>query len=121
MIEAMTGLRGRCETQSPLSYFSSPVSLLMTPLFPRSGPGESGFAMSAVILRRYDFPARIPGHLFVSLPGSTPPSSVRVSQLALAFPRSLDPKPIWQHFRHSTASKRASVARRRRGRVPKRG
>ena len=59
-------------------------SLLMTPLFPRSGPGESGSPMSAVILRCYDFPARIPGRLFVSLPGSTLPSSVRVSQLALA-------------------------------------
>ena len=58
----------------------------MTPLFPRSGPGESGSPMSAVILRCYDFPARIPGHLFVSLPGSTLPSSVRVSQLALALP-----------------------------------
>ena len=50
----------------------------MTPLFPRSGPGESGSPMSQVILRCYDFPARIPGHLFVSLPGSTLPSSVRV-------------------------------------------
>jgi len=59
-------------------------SLLMTPLFPRSGPGESSSPMSAVILRCYDFPARIPGRLFVSLPGSTLPSSVRVSQLALA-------------------------------------
>src|SRR5271163_3500982 len=58
----------------------------MTPLFPRSGPGESGSPMSAVILRCYDFPARIPGRLFVSLPGSTLPSSVRVSQLALALP-----------------------------------
>ena len=48
-------------------------SLLMTPLFPRSGPGESSSPMSAVILRCYDFPARIPGHLFVSLPGSTLP------------------------------------------------
>src|SRR3984893_4635983 len=68
---------------------SSPVflvsgSLLMTPLFPRSGPGESGSPTSQVILRCYDFPARIPGHLFVSLPGSTLPSSFRVSQLALA-------------------------------------
>jgi hypothetical protein len=53
-------------------------------LFPRSGPGESGSPMSAIILRCYDFPARIPGHLFVSLPGSTLPSSVRVSRLALA-------------------------------------
>jgi hypothetical protein len=40
--------------------------------------------MSQVVLRCYDFPARIPGHLFVSLPGPTLPSSVRVSQLALA-------------------------------------
>jgi hypothetical protein len=59
-------------------------SLLITSLFPRSGPGESGSPMSQVALRCYDFPARIPGHLFVSLPGSTLPSSVRVSQLALA-------------------------------------
>jgi len=58
----------------------------MAPLFPRSGPGESGSPMSAVILRCYDFPARIPGHLFVSLPEPTLPSSVRVSQLALALP-----------------------------------
>ena len=58
----------------------------MTPLFPRSGPGESSSPTSQVILRCYDFPARIPGHLFVSLPGSTLPSSVRVSQLALALP-----------------------------------
>ena len=58
----------------------------MAPLFPRSGPGESGSPMSQVVLRCYDFPARLPGHLFVSLPGSTLPSSVRVSQLALALP-----------------------------------
>jgi hypothetical protein len=58
-------------------------SLLMAPLFPRSGPGESSSPMSAVILRCYDFPARIPGHLFVSLPEPTLSSSVRVSQLAL--------------------------------------
>ena len=56
----------------------------MTSLFPRSGPGESGSPTSQVILRCYDFPARIPGRLFVSLPGSTLPSSFRVSQLALA-------------------------------------
>ena len=61
-------------------------SLLMAPLFPQSGPGESGSPMSAVILRCYDFPARIPGHLFVSLPEPTLPSSVRVSQLARALP-----------------------------------
>ena len=58
-------------------------SLLMTPLFPRSGPGESGSPMSAVILRCYDFPPRLSGYLFASLPGSTRSSSVRVSQLAL--------------------------------------
>src|SRR6266446_6276079 len=61
-------------------------SLLMAPLFPRSGPGESGSPMSQVVLRRYDFPSRIPGHLFASLPGPTLPSSVRVSQLARALP-----------------------------------
>src|SRR3984893_14278215 len=58
----------------------------MAPLFPRSGPGESGSPTSAVILRCYDFPTRIPGHLFVSLPGSTLSFSVRVSQLPLALP-----------------------------------
>ena len=51
-----------------------PPKPVMTPLFPRSGPGESGSPMSRVILRCYDFPARIPGHLLVSLPGSTLPS-----------------------------------------------
>src|SRR6202140_5255346 len=61
-------------------------SLRMAPLFPRSGPGESGSPMSQVVLRCYDFPSRLAGHLFVSLPGSTLPSSVRVSQLALALP-----------------------------------
>ena len=61
-------------------------SLLMAPLFPRPGPGESGSPTSQVLLRCYDFPARIPGRLFASLPGSTLPSSVRVSQLALALP-----------------------------------
>jgi hypothetical protein len=61
-------------------------SLRMAPPFPRSGPGESGSPMSQVVLRCYDFPSRIPGHLFDSLPGSTLPSSVRVSQLALALP-----------------------------------
>ena len=58
-------------------------SLLMAPLFPRPGPGESGSPMSQVLLRCYDFPPRLSGHLFVSLPGSTRSSSVRVSQLAL--------------------------------------
>ena len=59
----------------------------MAPLFPRSGPGESSSPTSAVLLRCYDFPSRIPGHLLVSLPGSTLPSSVRVSQLALTLPK----------------------------------
>ena len=58
-------------------------SLRTAPRFPRSGPGESGSPMSQVLLRCYDFPPRIPGHLFASLPGSTRSSSVRVSQLAL--------------------------------------
>ena len=61
-------------------------SLLMAPLFPRSGPGESGSPTSAVILRCYDFPTRIPGHLFVSLPGSTLSFSVRVSQTSVRAP-----------------------------------
>ena len=58
-------------------------SLRTAPLFPRSGPGESGSPMSQVLLRRYDFPPRISGHLFASLPGSARSSSFRVSQLAL--------------------------------------
>jgi hypothetical protein len=48
-------------------------SLRMAPLFPRSGPGESSSPMSQVILRCYDFPLRIPGRLFVSLPGPRDP------------------------------------------------
>src|SRR5262249_14607028 len=58
----------------------------MAPPFPRSGPGESGSPTSQVVLRCYDFPSRILGHLFVSLPRPTLPSSFRVSRLALALP-----------------------------------
>ena len=50
-------------------------SLRMAPLFPRSGPGESGSPTSQVLLRCYDFPPRLSGHLFASLPGSTRSSS----------------------------------------------
>jgi len=49
-------------------------SLLMAPLFPRSGPGGSGSPMSSVLLRRYDFPLAHPRSLIVSLPGPTLPS-----------------------------------------------
>src|SRR5262245_32795854 len=52
----------------------------MAPLFPRADPGKSGSPMSQVLLRCYDFPPRISGHLFASLPGSTRSSSFRVSQ-----------------------------------------
>ena len=55
----------------------------MAPLFARSGPGESGSPMSQLLLRCYDFPLRMPGHSFVSLPGPTRSSLLRVSQLAL--------------------------------------
>src|SRR6516164_8847742 len=55
----------------------------MAPLFPRSGPGEFGSPMSQVLLGCYDFPLRIPGHLFASLPRSTRSSLLRVSQFAL--------------------------------------
>src|SRR5262245_30874733 len=82
-------------------------SLHMAPRFPRSGPGESGSPMSQVLLRCYDFPPRIPGHLFASLPGSTRSSSVRVSQLALPIGRrglsgrghcsTGDPLPVHSH------------------------
>ena len=50
-------------------------SLRMAPLFPRSGPGESGSPTSQVLLRCYDFPSRLSGRLFASLPGSTRSSS----------------------------------------------
>ena len=56
-----------------------PHHILACPrLAPRVGKAEEG--------RCYDFPTRIPGHLFVSLPGSTLSFSVRVSQLPLALP-----------------------------------
>src|SRR5262245_42571107 len=55
----------------------------MAPLFPRSGPGESGSPMSQVLLGCYDFPLRIPGRLFASLPRSARSSLLRVSQFAL--------------------------------------
>ena len=38
-------------------------SLRTAPRFPRSGPGKSGSPMSQVLLRCYDFPPRISGHL----------------------------------------------------------
>src|SRR5271157_322253 len=82
VVVSWTGLRD--SGSSPVFLVNG--SLLMAPLFPRSGPGESGSPTSAVILRCYDFPTRIPGHLFVSLPGSTLSFSVRVSRLALALP-----------------------------------
>ncbi len=50
-------------------------SLRMAPLFPQSGPGESGSPTSQVLLRCYDFPSRLSGRLFASLPGSTRSSS----------------------------------------------
>src|ERR1039457_1356302 len=54
---------------------SSPVfpvngSLLMAPLFPRSGPGESGSPMSQVVLRCYDFPFTHPQSLICFAPGA---------------------------------------------------
>src|SRR4249920_2068978 len=58
-------------------------SLHTAPRFPRSGPGKSGSPMSQVLLSCYDFPPRISGYLFASLPGSARSSSFRVSQLAL--------------------------------------
>ena len=59
-------------------------SLLMTPLFPRSGPGESGSPMSQVISRCYDFPFTHPRSLICFASGVHALSSVRVSQLTLA-------------------------------------
>jgi len=79
VVVSWTGLRD--PKFSPM--FPVNGSLRMAPLFPRSGPGESGSPMSQVLLRCYDFPPRLSGYLFASLPGSTRSSSVRVSQLAL--------------------------------------
>ena len=76
----MEELRSRMLSLTP--FVTRRSSLHMAPLFPRSGPGESSSPMSQVVLRCYDFPSRLSGRLFVSLPGSTLPSSVRVSQLA---------------------------------------
>ena len=41
----------------------------MAPLFPRSGPGESGSPMSQVVLRCYDFPFTHPQSLICFAPG----------------------------------------------------
>src|SRR5262249_28821630 len=40
-------------------------SLRTAPRFPRSGPGKSSSPMSQVLLRCYDFPPRISGHLYL--------------------------------------------------------
>jgi hypothetical protein len=82
------GLRRRGTGELPLtpSREQAGLSRVSRQRFSSHDTGESGSPMSQVILRCYDFPARIPGHLLVSLPGSTLPSSVRVSQLALALP-----------------------------------
>src|SRR5262245_42156146 len=45
----------------------------MAPLFPRSGPGASGSPMSQVLLRCYDFPPRIAGHLLLRFRGPRDP------------------------------------------------
>ena len=89
-------------------------SLHMAPLFPRSGPGESSSPMSQVVLRCYDFPSRLSGRLFVSLPGSTLPSSVRVSQLALALPEGRrgpsGPGPLFNRRPQVSACSRVGVS-----------
>src|SRR6516165_4452879 len=87
-------------------------SLRTAPLFPRSGPGESGSPMSQVLLRRYDFPPRISGHLFASLPGSARSSSVRVSQLALPEGR----RAFWARVVVQPATQSAGLLARGRGR-----
>ena len=48
-------------------------SLHTAPRFPRSGPGESGSPMSQVLLRCYDFPPRISGHLLLRFRGPRDP------------------------------------------------
>ena len=56
-------------------------SLRTALLFPRSGPGESSSPTSQVLLKCYDFPPRLSGRLFGSLPGSMRSSALRVSQM----------------------------------------
>ena len=84
----------------------------MAPLFARSGPGESGSPMSQLILRCYDFPLRMPGHSFVSLPGPTRSSLLRVSQLALQEGRRNLPGRVFVH----TATQSAGLLARGRKR-----
>jgi hypothetical protein len=61
---------------------------LWPPLHHAFNEDSSNCHAEQVVLRCYDFPSRLSGRLFVSLPGATLPSSVRVSQLAIALPES---------------------------------
>src|SRR5216684_7876873 len=51
-----------------LPMFPVDGSLLATPSFPPSGPGEPGSPLSAALCRRYDFPSACPWPLIGSLP-----------------------------------------------------
>ena len=55
----------------------------MAPLFPRSGPGESGSPMSSVLLRCYDFPSRIPVTYLLRFRGPRDPPRFVSRNLAL--------------------------------------
>jgi hypothetical protein len=88
---ASSAIRCRCVDRF-LRLKSSPMfpvngSPHMAPRFPRLGPGESSSPMSRVLSRCYDFPPRLSGRLFASLPRPTRSSSLCVSQLALPIGR----------------------------------
>jgi hypothetical protein len=88
---ASSAIRCRCVDRF-VRLKSSPMfpvngSPHMAPRFPRLGPGESSSPMSRVLSRCYDFPPRLSGRLFASLPGPTRSSSLCVSQLALPIGR----------------------------------
>ena len=75
-----------CETQSSLPCFPSTVLSSWHPSSLGRVPVKVRFPDVTGRIEVLRLPSRIPGRLFVSLPGPTLTSSVRVSQLALALP-----------------------------------
>ena len=68
-LSAAVSWTGSLGPRSP-PVFPASGSLLATPPFPRSGPGEPGSPTSAVLRGRYDFPSRISRSLIGFAPGS---------------------------------------------------
>ena len=80
-----------------LPVFPVDGSLLATPPFPRSGPGEPGSPLSAVLRRRYDFPcahqrslicfaSAAHGYLLLRVRRSAPASSEEILQARALVP-----------------------------------